>query len=116
LSWSNSIIGPKLIALDNVWKADQPALGNRAFTFLRVKEKYWHRLQCYQYVTICMKLMATSLVVVRDLLFSPVWESRKTNSALLHILLSRFKRGREVLHAEIGDTSKRNGMEQDIVA
>jgi len=25
--------------LDNVWKADQPALGNRAFTFPRVKEK-----------------------------------------------------------------------------
>jgi hypothetical protein len=56
----NSIIGPKLIALDNVWKADQPALVNRAFTFLRVKEKYWRRLQCYQYVTICLKLMETS--------------------------------------------------------
>jgi hypothetical protein len=37
---ANSIIGPKLIALDNVWKADQPALGNRAFTFQRVKEKW----------------------------------------------------------------------------
>jgi hypothetical protein len=36
---ANSIIGPKLIALDNVWKADQPALGNRALTFPRVKEK-----------------------------------------------------------------------------
>jgi hypothetical protein len=29
---------------------------------------------------------------------------------------SRFKRWREVLHAEIGDPSKRNGMEQDIFA
>jgi hypothetical protein len=35
----NSIIGAKLIALDNVWKADQPALGNRAFTLPRVKKK-----------------------------------------------------------------------------
>jgi hypothetical protein len=35
----NSIIGPKLIASDNVWKADQPAVGNGAFTFQRVKEK-----------------------------------------------------------------------------
>jgi hypothetical protein len=58
---ANSIIGPKLIALDNVWKADQPAVGNRAFTFPRVKEKYWRRLQCYHHVTTCMKLMATSL-------------------------------------------------------
>jgi hypothetical protein len=57
----NSIIEPKLIALDNVWKADQPALGNRALTFPRVKEKYWSRLQCYQHVTICIKLMETSL-------------------------------------------------------
>jgi hypothetical protein len=36
---ANSIIGPKLIASDNVWKADQPAVGNGAFTFQRVKEK-----------------------------------------------------------------------------
>jgi hypothetical protein len=32
------------------------------------------------------------------------------------MLPSRFKRWREVLHAEIGDPSKRNGMEQDIFA
>jgi hypothetical protein len=31
------------------------------------------------------------------------------------MLPSRFKRWREVLHAEIGDPSKRNGMEQDIL-
>jgi hypothetical protein len=102
--------------LDNAWKADQPALGNGTFASQRVKEKYWRRLQCYQHVTICMKLMATSWIVVRDLLFSPVWKSWKTRSAVRHMLPSRFKRWREVLHAEIGDPSKRNGMEQDIPA
>jgi hypothetical protein len=45
-----------------------------------------------------------------------LWRSRKTRSALLHMLPSRFKGWREVLHAEIGDISKRNGMEQDILA
>jgi hypothetical protein len=32
------------------------------------------------------------------------------------MLPSRFKRWREVLHAEIGNPSQRNGMEQDIFA
>jgi hypothetical protein len=63
-----------------------------------------------------MKLLATSLVVVRDLIFSPLWKRRKTRSALLHMLPSRFKGWREVLQAEIGDPSKRNGREQDIFA
>jgi hypothetical protein len=60
--------------------------------------------------------METSWVVVRDLLFSPLWKSKKTKSALLYLLPSRFKGWREVLHAEIGDPSKRNGMEEDILA
>jgi hypothetical protein len=59
--------------LDNGWKADQPALNDRTFTFPRVKEKYWRRLQCYQHVTICMKLMETSLSCgARSVIFASV--------------------------------------------
>jgi hypothetical protein len=54
--------------------------------------------------------------VVRDPLFSPLWKSKKAKSALRHMLPYRFKRWRNVLHAEIGDPSKRNGMERDILA
>jgi hypothetical protein len=54
--------------------------------------------------------------VVRDLIFSPLWKSKKTKSALLRMPPSRFKGWREVLHAEIDALSKRSGMEQDIFA
>jgi hypothetical protein len=43
-------------------------------------------------------------------------EKQEDKVGVAHMLPSRFKRWREVLHAEIGDTSKRDEMEQDILA